>query len=72
MGHLSRVLSPIPSYSTQIVFSGDVTFEQGTVDGGHTPSLFGLMVSTNGFPSRRPQIVTPSSSVIKIAGSGPI
>ena len=49
-----------------MVFSGDVIFEQGTVLFGHSPSLFGLKVSTNCLPARLPQIVSPSNPLIYI------
>ena len=59
------------SCSTQIVFSGDVFREQGTVLAGHSPSVLGLKVSTNGVPLRLPQMVTPSNLVISIGEFGP-
>ena len=52
------------SDSTQIVFSGDVTFEQGTVFLGHSPFRFGLTVSTNDLPLRLPQMVVPYKLLI--------
>ena len=52
----------------QIVFSFDVRLEQGEVEVGHNPSLFGLIASTKGSPPRLPQIMTPPKSIIVIEG----
>ena len=52
----------------QMVFSGDVLNEQGTVPDGQAPSSVGLRVSVKGLPPLLPQIVEPSKFAI-ITGS---
>ena len=52
----------------QIVFSIDVTLEQGEVEVGQIPSPFGLIASSKGCPPRLPQIVNPPKSIIVIDG----
>ena len=51
-----------------IVFSLDVTLEQGEVVVGQAPSLFGLNAVSKGRPPRLPQIITPPKSIIVIGG----
>ena len=52
----------------QIVFSSEVTFEQGVEFSGQTPLLTGLRAFVNGLPPRLPQIVAPPRFFILIGG----